>query len=577
VFSDSDVYKLIEAMAWEVARTGDSGMEGRLNSLVERIARAQEPDGYLNTSFGRPGQSERYSDLRWGHELYCFGHLIQAAIARARTHGEDQLFRIARRAADHVCAEFGAGGNQGVCGHPEIELALVELYRYTGDPSYLAQAQLFIDRRGYGVLGDTQFGRAYFQDDVPVRETKVMSGHAVRALYLAAGAVDVATETRDTDLLDALRGQVWETLARRTYLTGGMGAHHEGESFGLDYELPSDRAYSETCAAVGSIMVNYRLLLQTGSVEYADAIERTLYNVIATSPSVDGESFFYTNTLHQRIPGAPPSLDEPNPRAASSLRAPWFEVSCCPTNVARTLASLSGLIATSDGDGLQLFQYANCEVRSAAADGSPLAIRVTTAYPDDGEVILDIVETRDEPWTLSIRIPSWASDTTVWTRGDVQTVQPGLFSIRQSFSSGERIRVSLPMHARWTWPDPRIDDLRGQVAVERGPLVMCVESVDLPVDVDVNELRVHPDDGIAESSGSLSVRVSALTGREAAWPYGDRSQSDGTFAETAVGADEIRPVTLIPYHRWANRGPSTMRVWMPVARGDQRRVGGERS
>src|SRR5450756_2614993 len=321
-FSDSEVYKLLEAMAWELARADDPALEARFGALVERVVAAQQADGYLNTAFGGPGQEPRYSDLEWGHELYCFGHLIQAGVARARTHGEDDLVRVAVRAADHVCAVFGQDGNQGVCGHPEIEVALVELYRLTGERRYLDQARQFVDRRGYGVLGDIELGTQYFQDDQPVRETTVMTGHAVRALYLAAAAADIAVEGDDADLLAAVTLQTVNTLARRTYLTGGMGAHHEGESFGQDYELPPDRAYSETCAGVASVMLNHRLLLATGDALHADAVERTLYNVVATSPAEDGQAFYYTNTLHQRVPGSAPETDVASARASSSLRAP---------------------------------------------------------------------------------------------------------------------------------------------------------------------------------------------------------------------------------------------------------------
>jgi uncharacterized protein len=295
-FSDADVYKLMEAMAWELGRNHDAALELRFQALVDRIAPAQEPDGYVGTMFGRPGQAPRYSDLEWGHELYCFGHLIQAGVARARTAGEDGFVDLVRRAADHVCAEFGPDGRDQVCGHPEIEVALAELGRLTDETRYFEQARLFVERRGHGRLGPIGFGQAYFQDDVPVRDAEVLRGHAVRALYLAAGAVDVAVETHDDELLDRVATQFTNTIARRTYLTGGMGARHDGESFGDDHELPPDRSYSETCAGAASVMLAQRLLLATGEVANADLIERVLYNVVATSPADDGRAFFYTNT-----------------------------------------------------------------------------------------------------------------------------------------------------------------------------------------------------------------------------------------------------------------------------------------
>ena len=557
-FSDSDIYKLLETMSWEIGRTGDADMEERLRALVARVAPAQEADGYLNTAFGRPGQGERYSDLQWGHELYCFGHLIQAGVARARTHGEDELVRIAVRAADHVCAVFGPDGDQGVCGHPEIEVALVELFRLTGESRYLDQARLFVERRGHGVLGDIELGAQYFQDDQPVRETTVMTGHAVRALYLAAAAADLAIEDDDGKLLAAVAVQTVNTLARRTYLTGGMGAHHEGESFGQDHELPPDRAYSETCAGVASVMLNHRLLLATGEALHADAVERTLFNVVAASPAQDGEAFYYTNTLHQRVPGSVPATDVASPRASSSLRAPWFEVSCCPTNVTRTVASLAAYLASADDDGVQLHQYASATVRTRIGGGREVALRVVTDYPADGHVRVTVLEAPESPWTLSLRVPAWAEGAEIAIGDERRAVGTGYATITRTFAVGEVVTLDLPIAARWTWPDPRVDAVRGQAAVERGPVVLCLESTDLGVDVD--SVRVRTDVAPIERDGAVLVAVSTLDLAPTAWPYGDQPD-----AGTVRGVTERGLVPLVPYNRWANRGPSTMRVWMPRA------------
>ena len=545
-------------MSWEIGRTGDADMEERLRALVARVAPAQEADGYLNTAFGRPGQGERYSDLQWGHELYCFGHLIQAGVARARTHGEDELVRIAVRAADHVCAVFGPDGDQGVCGHPEIEVALVELFRLTGESRYLDQARLFVERRGHGVLGDIELGAQYFQDDQPVRETTVMTGHAVRALYLAAAAADLAIEDDDGELLAAVAVQTVNTLARRTYLTGGMGAHHEGESFGQDHELPPDRAYSETCAGVASVMLNHRLLLATGEALHADAVERTLFNVVAASPAQDGEAFYYTNTLHQRVPGSVPATDVASPRASSSLRAPWFEVSCCPTNVTRTVASLAAYLASADDDGVQLHQYASATVRTRIGGGREVALRVVTDYPADGHVRVTVLEAPESPWTLSLRVPAWAEGAEIAIGDERRAVGTGYATITRTFAVGEVVTLDLPIAARWTWPDPRVDAVRGQAAVERGPVVLCLESTDLGVDVD--SVRVRTDVAPIERDGAVLVAVSTLDLAPTAWPYGDQPD-----AGTVRGVTERGLVPLVPYNRWANRGPSTMRVWMPRA------------
>lgn len=559
-FADSELYKLLEAMAW---RTGTgTPLDTDIAALTEAVAAAQDADGYLNTAFGHPGQRPRYSDLEWGHELYCHGHLIQAGVAQARARGEGELTKIARRAADHVCATFGPGGIQSVCGHPEIETALVELARLTGEQRYLDQAALFVDRRGHGTLADNEFGRAYYQDDVPVREATVLRGHAVRALYLAAGAVDVAMETGDEDLLAAVVRQWEAAVARRTYLTGGMGSHHRDESFGDDFVLPPDRAYSETCAGVASVMLSWRLLLATGEPRFADLAERTLFNVVATSPAEDGRSFFYANTLHRRHRGAVPATDTASPRAESSLRAPWFAVSCCPTNVARTLAQLPAYLATADDHGLQLHQYADAEITTGG-----IALRVRTDYPSGGSVTVRIARTPARPWTLSLRVPAWTEGATTWLvepDGGRRTVPPGTAEVTRTFRPGDEIRLELPVTPRWIAPDPRIDAIRGTAAVQRGPLVYCAESADLPDGHEVDAVRVDtsaaPEDGPDDTVVVPGELTAPAEPPGAPWPYQPLDRA-------AAPAAEPSRVVLVPYHSWANRGPSTMRVWLPTETG----------
>jgi DUF1680 family protein len=562
-FSDSEVYKYLEAVAWEIGRTDDDALEARFRAIVDRVSRAQEADGYLNTRFGRPGQEPRWSRLEWGHELYCLGHLFQAAVARHRTRpdADDGLLEIARRGADLVCDVFGEGGIESICGHAEIEVGLAELARATGDPRYLEQARVFIERHGRGTLADIEYGRSYFQDDVPVRDATILRGHAVRANYLAAGAVDVAVDTGDTDLLDALRGQWDRTIARRTYITGGQGSHHQDEAFGDDWELPPDRAYSETCAGIGSVMFAWRLLLADGDPRYSDLIERTLYNVVATSPSDDGRSFYYANTLHQRVPGTPADPDEVSPRASSSLRAPWFEVSCCPPNVARTLASLASYAATVDETGVQLHQYAPVEVRTTLHDGRPVAFDVATNYPEDGLIRVSILDGAGE-WTLALRVPAWAEGARMratTAEGTTETdAAPGMYGITREFRAGDMVELALPMAPRVIWPDPRIDAVRGCVAIERGPEVLALESTDLaPLGVDdVGQIVIDAGGPLVDSDGRVSAQLRAREAPSGEWPYG---------AEDAATEGRSIPIPLVPYHSWANRGPSTMRVWIPTA------------
>jgi DUF1680 family protein len=556
-FSDSEVYKLMEALAWESARSGDEWAEQAFVELSGRVRGAQWPDGYLNTYFDGPGQQPRYTDLEWGHELYCAGHLIQAAVARTRAKGHDDFLACALRLADHICDAFGNGGIERVCGHPEIEAALVELYRVTGRTRYLDQARLFVERRGRGTLGPIEFGAGYFQDDLPVREAEVLRGHAVRALYLAAGAVDFAVESEDTSLLAALKDQWANTVARRTYLTGGMGSRHDGESFGDDFELPSDRAYSETCAAVASVMFSWRLLLAEGSTRYADLIERTLYNVIAASPDEAGTSFFYVNPLKCSEPGTAPLTDAPSERAASSLRAPWFEVACCPGNVARTLASLSAYIATRSESGVQLHQYAPARIQTALPDGEAVSLTVATDYPAHGTVTITVGADASREWTLSLRIPAWARGrATLHSAGQVTRPAGAVASITRRFSAGDIVTLELPIAPRLIRPDSRIDAIRGCVAVELGPLVLCAESPDLPEDVSLDQVSV-PANAEPARKGKDEVVVPILVTAQAEaseWPYGQGSNEPG----------HLSSMSLIPYHRWAERGPSAMRVWIPA-------------
>ncbi|MFS0795030.1 glycoside hydrolase family 127 protein [Microbacterium sp. 1P10AE] len=554
VFSDSEIYKLLEAMAWELERKPNNALEAIFASLVERIARAQDEDGYLGTAFGHTGQPTRYSDLSMGHELYNMGHLLQAAVARARTgHPDDPIVTVARRAADHICREFGDGARDGVCGHPEIEVALAEAGRAFGERRYLDQARLFVQRRGQGTLAVPPLqSPEYFQDDVPVRDADVLRGHAVRALYLSAGAVDVAVDTGDAVLLSALERQWENTVARRTFLTGGMGSRHQDEGFGDDWELPADRAYCETCAGVASIMFAWRLFLQTGDVRYPDLIERTLYNVVATSPSADGRAFFYANPLHQRIAGSP-AEDGVNTRAEGGVRAPWFEVSCCPTNVARTLASLAAYTAAWDDDGILLLQYA-----AGILESGGWRLIVDTRFPDDARVTITVEEAPADAARLRLRIPEWALGASVTVSGDAaRPAAPGWFDVTV-VEPGTVVTMTFPSQPRLVFPDERIDSVRGAVAIERGPLVLCLESIDLPEGVAIEDIRLLPRIPEAHEDGARASAIAVELGIPTGLlPY----------AAQPVAHRAGRPleVTFIPYHRWAERGPSQMRVFIPLA------------
>ncbi len=418
VFMDSDVYKWLEAVAWECARAPSDELRNRFDEVAQVVADAQQADGYLN-SFVQVTGSTRYADLAFGHELYCYGHLFQAAVAARRAFDDERLWAVAIAAADHVVATFAAGGNEGVPGHPLVEMALVELARESGTRAYAELARTFVARRGRNTLSAHGRKPSYFSDRVPVRESTTVEGHAVRAMYLAAGATDVVLDGLDDPdggYLRAVRAQ-WEHMVdAKMYLTGGLGSRWDGEAFGDPYELPADVAYCETCAAIGSVQWSWRLLLATGEVQYADLIERTLYNGMLAGVSQGGGEYFYVNALQLRSDAS--SDDHRHP---VNGRLAWFDVACCPPNIMRTVASIAGYLATESGDGVQLHQYV---AGSIATHGGDRQLRVTTDYPWSSTIEIDVELSDGADWELAVRIPEWCPAATVSVNGQPRRPSP---------------------------------------------------------------------------------------------------------------------------------------------------------
>ncbi|WP_440295742.1 glycoside hydrolase family 127 protein [Humibacter sp.] len=535
IFADSDVYKWLEAAAWEYAREADEQLLADQLKITELVAAAQEPDGYLNTVV-RLREGKRYAHPERDHEHYCAGHLIQAAVAQKRATGRDDLLNVAVRVADHLVREFGPGSATGsagdVDGHPVIETALVELYRETGERAYLDLAEWFVDARGHATLERFGGNSTYLSDRVPVREATTVEGHAVRAVYLATGAADVAIETSDSELLATLGRQYDHMAATKQYVTGGLGSRWEGEAFGDPYELPSDRAYAETCAAIGALQWAWRMLLATGEAVYADQIERLLFNGFLAGVSLRGGDYFYVNPLQVRHDAH--ADDERNPKNG---RLRWFGCACCPPNIMRTLASLGGYLATTNGDGVQVHQYVPGVLR-ANTDAGEVELRVDTAYPWDGGIRITVAEAPAEAITLSLRVPDWADGATL----DGVDVTPGRYAtITRTFAANDTLELTLPLTPRITHPHPRADALRGSVAIERGPLVYAFEGADQPEGVVLDDERIEAG-SVAEASapdlvpGIVGVSVRTAQGRE---------------------------LTGIPYFAWANRGGDDMRVWLP--------------
>jgi uncharacterized protein len=557
-FLDSDVYKWLEGVGWELGRGAEPSLAAKADEVIDLIEHAQQENGYLGSYVQLMGLRP-FHDLDWGHELYCIGHLAQAAVAWSRALGDDRLLRVTSRAVARIDAEVGPGGRDGVDGHPEIEMALVELFRLTGEERYLALARHQIEQRGRGHLGPGRFGAAYWQDVLPVRSAPTVSGHAVRQMYLDCGAVDVAVETGDRELLDAVLARWSEMRERRTYLTGALGSRHAGEAFGDAWELPPDRAYAETCAAIGSVMLAWRLLLATGEERFADAIERALYNAVLPGISLDGTAFFYVNPLQVRPGGTGYGGGEVRGRE------PWYACACCPPNLMRTFSSLEGMVATAEDAAIRIHQPAGATIAADLAAG-PVRLRMETGYPRDGRLVVVVEDTPGTPWTLSVRMPDWCRTVTATVDGEAVAAGPqdGRLTLDRVWRPGSRITVELAMPARLTLPDPRIDAVRGCGAVERGPLVYCLEAMDLPADVALEgvllEARVLDVDQDDTEGGLPAVRAAGRDVRRGrhAWPYDDAAAEGPEAAATRV------PLRFVPYLAWANREPGAMRVWVPL-------------
>jgi len=582
-FSDSDVYKVLEACAWDRLRGFPVEIEEFVETTSGLIARAQRQDGYMNSWFQGQHPELVWKDLRWGHELYCAGHLLQAAVASSRTGGSN-LSVAAERLLGHLLGTFsleeGDGRVVGVCGHPEIETALVEFYRLTGDARALQLAKRQVELRGRhdvplpaaGAPGDSRFPLSYFLHHLPVRQRVAATGHAVRELYLQAGVVDVAVETNDDELLGASEA-IWEDLfSTKTYVTGAHGSRHRDESIGDGYELPSDRAYAETCAAIASFQWNWRLLLATGRARYADAMERVFWNTIAGAISRDGTEFFYANTLHLRT--GHDGADEDSPRH----RLPWYECPCCPPNLARLMASIQAYLVTHDTSGLQVHMPFSGTVSTNVPGGS-VRLSIRSGHPWAGTTEFAVTECRSaENWQLSVRSPEWTGKErtrlTVNGRPFEGSWAGSYLTVNRHWSPGDRLQISNDVPIRVLKPHWRADAVRDCLAVQRGPLVYCLEADDLEGGTIIEDIALDtskplgPVDDVPNGlKGYVTVAVLASGARV-------RGCSAPLYEDERAEKlePEVVPLTFVPYFARSNRPLPAMRVWVPASKHDNEQL-----
>ena len=575
IFGDSDIAKWVEAASLSLATHPDPDLASLVDQVANRIIRAQQADGYLNTHFTVADPQMRWKNLRDWHEMYCAGHLMEAAVAHYQATGDPKLLEALARYADHIDQTFGRepGKKRGYCGHPEIELALVKLYHATNNPRYLALAAYFIDERGrqphYYDLEAQERGEdpakfrfktyEYCQAHLPLREQAKVVGHAVRAMYLLSAMADIAHEKNDFTLLETCE-RLWVNLVtKRMYLTGAIGPSSHNEGFTEDYDLPDKTAYAETCATIGLIQWNHRMLQFSGESKYADVIERGLYNGFLSSISLTGDRFFYENPLAS---------------TGNHRRQPWFDCPCCPPNVARTLASL-GMYFYSTGPSdiwVHLFGQSTARV---PVNGREVSLRQWTKYPWDGEVRFEIDVASPQRFAVHLRVPAWCERWHVAVNGEHASrslknellVADGYIQLEREWNPGDVIEYSMEMPIQVIWAHPAVRDLQGRVALERGPLVYCLEGVDhagVPLDQIAIDPRDVPNEFKLEQDGNLLGGISLLRGRGT---IEDESGWESVLYRNQAPSSKSVEITAIPYYAWANRERGEMRVWLRAGGG----------
>lgn len=567
-FNDSDVFKVVEGVAYVLQNQYDPKLDHYLDSLITLFAAAQEPDGYLYTirtinkdttgSYDWIAGPYRYAFENGSHELYNVGHLYEAAVAHYEATGKKSLLNVAVKNADHLVKTIGPNPGQIVVvpGHEEIESALVRLYKVTGKKEYLALSKFFIDMRGRSdkrtlFLDEHKLGPAYFQDQVPFVRQKEAVGHAVRAQYLYAAVADHLA-IQDDPKYDAAIDAIWEDATfKKQYITGGMGAREDGEAFDKPYVLPNDNAYAETCAAIANMLWNHKMYLVTGEAKYMDVFERVLYNGFLAGMSVKGNAFFYVNPMSSN------GVNDFN-KGAGAVRHEWFGTACCPTNVSRFLPSMPAYIYAMRGNGLVINLFAGSETNVTLAN-VPVKVSQQTNYPWEGNIRISVNPKKAVDFPLSVRIPGWATGEaipgnlytyedklskpvvlTINGKKSEAAIENGYIKLNRKWKKGDVVELALDMPVRKVVSNENIKTNAGKVAIERGPVLYCAEGHD---------------------NGGKALSIS-MSGTQDFTPVYQKEMLGGIN----VLKSKEDNVTLIPYYAWANRGASEMTIWFDKKR-----------
>jgi uncharacterized protein len=558
-YDDSDVFKALEAIAYSLKNKPNPTLEKKADEWIDKIAAAQQSDGYINTYYTLNGLDKRWSDMSM-HEDYNGGHLIEAAVAYFQATGKRKLLDVSIRFADHFDSLFGPDKSHWVTGHQELELALVKLYKVTQNKKYLDLAKWLLDERGHkyakGYTWTEWKDTAYAQDVKPVKEQTEITGHAVRAMYMYTGAADVASLTGDEGYMNAMK-TVWEDVVHRNmYITGGIGSSGNNEGFSIDYDLPNEQAYCETCASVGMVFWNQRMNLLTGESKYFDVLERSLYNGALDGLSLSGDRFFYGNPLASN---------------GKHYRREWFGTACCPANIARLVSSLGDYIYNKSSDGVWINLYVSSQIKIVMGKTS-VAIEQKSNYPWDGDVAITVNPDKKAKFNLMLRLPGWATGETV--PGDLYhfvkpaasiitikvngkdfsyPIEKGYAVLSREWKKGDIVQLSLPMDVNEVASKETIKANEGRIALQRGPLVYCVEGADndgQAWNFIVPENTTYTsqfDAGLLNGVVKIQANVPAVT----------------------IGADGLsiqshtKTITAIPYYSWCNRGSNPMQVWFP--------------